>query len=887
MIDNRYEPAVARIVAALRLEVPGIGVVIAPPGEQLLVADAIAVQLRSANVLEPRTVNLGVDGAVVLIGGLPTDPVRAQEFLAHLNDFRGRIISSGRATVFVLSKAQMDEFQRLAPDTYSTLLFIERVKFVADTANSDFERAREALKRWHRDRFGRLDLRGFVRAESEDVSWRVEEIYQAAQATNVLMSDGVPVGYGVEQAVVEWLEEFKTDAGVGEARIAAQSSDGDRSTTEASNPSVTPSPLSAPDWSGPVVILGHPGSGKTFLLRWLAVSAVESTLRFGVSDPIPLLISLATYAQAADPIGIYEYLKEMLLEAKQPMAHWLDEAVAARRIFFLLDGLDEVGDEAARRQMTEAVELLRHAAKGCLVVLTSRIAGYVDPLPGQHLMLAPFTDEAVRKFLSRWCELYAIDRTGESALNRESGRKEGEQLAQDVLANKEVRELARNPLLLTVLAIVHRAGVRLPDHRVELYEHATRVLVERWNRVRSLSNVRPQAPMKAADAVRLLGPIALRSVRSGSRGFISEIDLRAMLKAALSEGNLRGIATADEAILLFKNSIGLLVEQGPGLYAFLHLTLAEYFAAWELVRSAELEMLVANPTETFYAEWREVLLLAAGELGVVRADDQRLERLIARLILSANRRQGQPSPGVPSLLGGLLADDPGLSPESRRRLIGALVPKWWFSKQYGAKESLGLVVQEASRLVQERIRYGRSAEMLKDAVLQKYGTTISRPILTNLARGGAAALHGFFRFLEASDVDYGPAFLQYALTASPGKLAPFRVPLTTVRYEGSKWIAECRVSRFLDNQVRQGTVNFQLRVGLLHRRTGGNRFMRRTTTTTWRETHLLTEVSATHVVLCLSAEAPSLPLGFENATSGSLELGPVDGEVTKSHASSN
>lgn len=880
MISNRYEPAVARIVAGLRLELPGIGVVIAPPGEQAIVADSIAVQLANGKVVEPRIESLSAPGTIALVAGLPSSAFQAHQFLAHVNDLRGRMASLGGTTVLVLSKAQMDDFQRLAPDTYSTLLFVERVKFVANPDRADFDTARDALRRWHRDRFGRLDLRGFVRAESEDVSWRVEEIYQAAQATNVFMSEGVPVGYGVEQAVVEWLEEFKNEFGVSETRTIAPTPEIEPAAPEASSPSVTPIPLSAPEWSAPVVILGHPGSGKTFLLRWLAVSAVESTLRFGVASPIPLLISLATYAQATDPIGIYEYLKEVLLEAKQPIVHWLDEAISERRVFFLLDGLDEVGDEAARRQMTEAVESLRQVAKGCLVLLTSRIAGYVDPLPGQHLMLTPFTNDAIRKFLSRWCELYAIDRTGESAINRESGRREGEQLAYDVLANKEVRELARNPLLLTVLAIVHRAGVRLPDHRVELYEHATRVLVERWNRVRSLSGVRPQAPMKAADAVRLLGPIALRSVRSGSRGFISEVDLRAMLKAALSEGNLRGIATVDEAILLFKNSIGLLVEQGPGLYAFLHLTLAEYFAAWELVRSSELEVLVANPTETFYAEWREVLLLAAGELGVVRADDQRLERLIARLILSANRRQGQPSPGVPSLLGGLLADDPGLSPESRKKLVGALVPKWWFTKQYGAKESLGLVVQEATRLVQERIRNGRSAELLRDAVFQRYGSTISRSIYTNLARGGAVALHAFFRFLEANDVDYGAALLQYAQSSS-GRFVPFRVPLAFVRYEGSRWIAECRVSRYLDGQVRHGSVNLQLRVGLLHRRSSGARLMRRTTTTTWQDTQLIDAVDDTHVVIRISAEVPTLPAGFENATSGNLEIGSLDGDAAR------
>jgi len=50
-------------------------------------------------------------------------------------------------------------------------------------------------------------------------------------------------------------------------------------------------------------------------------------------------------------------------------------------------------------------------------------------------------------------------------------------LVQAIEANPRISELAVNPLLLTVIALVHRYRLRCPNGRSELYEEAVEVLL--------------------------------------------------------------------------------------------------------------------------------------------------------------------------------------------------------------------------------------------------------------------------------------------------------------------------------------------------------------------------------------------------------------------------
>lgn len=720
MTGRRYLSHLGEATAAIDAAEPGLRILVVPPSQAPEIAAAL-LELRPGLA----SVHLGAAPATrsdVVVAGLDGD---ATAGLVALNDARDALSRSEHRLVLLVTARELEQVRLHAPDALSAAAYTIEIPFVPDPS-IDASAARAELSRWLRDHYGRLDLRGFARSEAEDVSWPIEEIYEPLEVEKLIdPRAGLPQAGG---------------SGHGELREVVSR-------------------------SARTVVLGHPGSGKSLFLRWLALRAATAEHDFGVVAPLPVVLPLATYV----PVGrdLFQHTVETLLEQHLAAAHVLADAAAAGRVLFLLDGLDEAGDPRSRAATSAAVRALADRFPACRFVVTSRIAGYADaPLPFDGYLIRGLSDEAIGRFLRRWCRLYAEAVHGKTAKAAEDAARDSAELSQDVLRNPEVHELARTPLLLTVLAIVHRTGVRLPDHRVELYAHAAQVLVERWNRLRTPSQqaARP-VPIRIADAVRLLGPIALRMIETG-RSSLGEDALRTALEPIVAGGALRGIASAAEAIALFEDTIGLLVEQGPGAYAFLHLSFAEYFAARDLVRTNRLEKLARDGRRVFAPQWREVLLLAAGELGVVRAEDERLRALVTAIVGAAKRKR-TPSVGVPSLLAGLLADDPSLPAPSAEAIVEELVPRWWFGC-YHRGESLRLSV---------RLRKGRWAAPVRARLAHYY---------ERLEGDAWKQIDGLFpcaELLQALKLDWFPLALRVVRPGHDVEVFPLRgrrVPFVSV-----------------------------------------------------------------------------------------------------------
>lgn len=690
--------------------VVGLGLIVVPGREQEIVADALAevwagsrrVRLGTKDAWpvgrEHRAYRPGYPAengplltAVPVVATLPADDDRRREILTLINGARGRIATAAQCIALVVNMDEARAVQQYAGDSYSTAPFVERCPFVADDHIDDVA-ARRELAAWYRQRFGQLDLRGFIRVHTEDVVWAVEDVYQELHGE--AWSE-----QGVEALSPDRRREDVLDNGsvdeLDEAMVAAMTAERPRGPLLSLLESTFAEGRCA-------VILGHPGSGKTFFLRWLALHATVADEFLGMTAPLPVLLPMAAYATVPRLPSLGDHMMETWLHVGQPAAHILDRAMAEGRVLFLLDGLDEISDRHGRERAVRAIRDLADVAPDCRIVATSRITGYsAFPVAGEHIMIAPLEDVAITAFLRAWCELHARGLHGPGAA--EKGRAQGESLARMVLENPQIRALAQNPLLLTILAIVQRAGVRLPDHRVELYSHVTQVLVERWNQVRSLAQTGGSlVPIRVADAVRLLGPVALSMIESGSRAAISRESLVRSIDASLKAGNLRAITTAEDALTLFQRSLGLIIEQGPGVYGFQHLTLVEYLAARELVRTGGIEELCGDAERMSGSWWLEVILLAAGELGLIRADDLRLGALVRVLIEGYDH--GQPF-STDSVLSRMLADDPDLSSSSTNAIVGFLV-------EHGRT---GAMLAEDGSILR-RIRQGRHGELFEAAI---------------------------------------------------------------------------------------------------------------------------------------------------------------------------
>ncbi len=437
-----------------------------------------------------------------------------------------------------------------------------------------------------------------------------------------------------------------------------------------------------------LVILGDPGAGKTTFLKYLALQlALGQAEAIGLGDRLPVLVPLSAYANAlrAGDVRLDDFIAGYIhdLGSNLPMAALLQQALRRGAVLALLDGLDEVADTGLRHTVVERVVdfYTFHRRAGNKFVLTSRIVGYRAVRPTAaglaECTLVDFEDEEIEDFVGRWTEALERQASGAgSALAAADAVRERAELLEAVQRNPGVRRLAANPLLLTILALMKRQGVTLPERRVELYDQYVRTLLSTWNRARGLAGRAPERDLDPVQTMKVLAPLALwmHEVNPGV-GLVRREALRRQLEAIFQA---RGIQQIEDAATRFLEDVreyaGLLLERGAGEYGFIHLTFEEYLAGAGI---ALLGQQAVEPIVEAIAQhvgdpaWREVSLLAIGYLAIVQQREEAAGAVVEALV------QEQPGPaGEAVVLAGeaVLDAGPGSVPvASRERVVAALV----------------------------------------------------------------------------------------------------------------------------------------------------------------------------------------------------------------------
>ncbi len=436
-----------------------------------------------------------------------------------------------------------------------------------------------------------------------------------------------------------------------------------------------------------VVILGDPGAGKTTFLKYLALSLARGEgKKIGLIDYLPIILPLAAFANALQTrdIRLDDFIAEYFegIGADLPIAAMLKESLKAGRALILLDGLDEVRDINLRNTVVERVVdfFAFHRRQGNKFVLTSRVVGYRAVRPSTEDLvectIVDFEEDEIEEFVGHWTSALEKQAQGNTAVARADAETDRRELLDAIQQNPGVRQLASTPLLLTILALMKRQGVTLPERRVQLYDQYVNTLLSTWNRARSLSGRSPGRDIDEIQTVRILAPLALwmHEVSPGV-GLVSREDMRRKLEELFLE---RGDASPHQAARQFlidvREHAALLLERGPGEYGFIHLTFEEYLAAVALALKGQgdsrpiIETLSAHIGEQ---AWREVTLLTIGYLGI----RQQLPKVSGEVVESlVDNKPGPPGEAVVLAGDAVLDTWPGGVPvQSRDHVIQALV----------------------------------------------------------------------------------------------------------------------------------------------------------------------------------------------------------------------
>ncbi|RIK72519.1 hypothetical protein DCC62_19380 [candidate division KSB1 bacterium] len=382
------------------------------------------------------------------------------------------------------------------------------------------------------------------------------------------------------------------------------------------------------DYDG-LVLLGYPGAGKTTLTKYflLCFAGNKAEQQLGMPQPfLPILLSL----RDIDPelpltANILASLQKYHLDLSEEFfLHYLQEG----RAILLLDGLDEVPTEKKRAQVSQWIHHQAHLAfPKCPVIVTSRFSGYRGEaiLPGYYLRLEiqDYGMPEVQQFLENWLIGVETHVHEDSDYWRQQAKSRAENLFQRIEAAPALRELAVNPLMLQIIALVHRDRGTLPERRVELYKECTDVLLERWDKAKGL-----EVLLSAAQARQLLQPIALWMHSVENRREVSKAELLEFMQPHL--GRIKREVDPEELLQNWQERSGIFKGEGD-IYFFHHLSFQEYLTAEEIRNTRQSEILVKQFDQAW---WREPTLLAMGLTNPPIFAD------FMRVLLRANWRDG-------------------------------------------------------------------------------------------------------------------------------------------------------------------------------------------------------------------------------------------------------
>lgn len=320
------------------------------------------------------------------------------------------------------------------------------------------------------------------------------------------------------------------------------------------------------------MVLGGPGTGKTTLMKSLVTSILKDRCHPDLNALIPVFIVLRNLAK-------HQYSVKAAIIAAFADYHFpgaeqfVESALAQGKLLIVCDGLDEVGTNrdfvVAQIQEFCAYDDQQDTPNTLLVTCREHAYSSKDLHAAiAHIVrVEPFANHHMRIFLKGWPE-----HKGRNAIH----------LYALIQADAQIRDICRNPLLLTILTGLYldTDNFKLPTSRDQFYQNAVdELLVQRPARRQMTQNY------DVIDKRKILERVALDHLESiVDYQDAEEFSFVAIAKKAaevLSDDKIDCRALIKELVEIN----GILKPTQEDNYTLAHRTIQEYLAAKEAGRT--------------------------------------------------------------------------------------------------------------------------------------------------------------------------------------------------------------------------------------------------------------------------------------------------------------
>lgn len=244
------------------------------------------------------------------------------------------------------------------------------------------------------------------------------------------------------------------------------------------------------------------------------------------------------------------------------------------------------------------------------VILTTRTSARLLPIEGfTTFSLLPFDDEQLLTFYKKWFR--ASPESCKPIMNF-------------LEHNAYVKEIARVPMIATLIATLYENSYDLPRSRSEIYVQRFDLLLRKWDIVKGIAS---RSVFRADDKLIILRRLALRLHEHHRRSFGVQ-DIADLWDEAMYE--LYPDHSVEDLLwelAVVNNVIGV---SGGREYSLGHLSYQEFLAAGAIMHGQMQHVLVSNVSDPW---WRNVLLFFAGlcaDIGSFLAEIQESDPLSDR-----------------------------------------------------------------------------------------------------------------------------------------------------------------------------------------------------------------------------------------------------------------